>query len=181
MQVPLLAPLRHAGALVLGQTITLDEPTLAGLAFREVNVSEAFTIADETGAFFRASRKTETLALVYEAFAVSPESPARITLFCAVLGRQRMILVAQKAAELGCVTLVPVLTEHSVHRGPALEKEKPWAWRGQSLKGSRQCRRGSVMAVSEPVPLREAFELPEWKGAAARFFLDDRVEAAARQ
>lgn len=178
MQAKALAPIRHAGALTLGQTVTLDDAALAGLALREVNVSEAFTLADASGAFFRASRKSETEALVYEAFDVSPESPARITLFCAILGRQRMIQVTQKAAELGCVALVPVLTEHSVQRGPALEKEKPWAWRGQSVKGSRQCRRGSVMQVAEPTPLRDALALPAWKDAAARFFLDDRSEGS---
>lgn len=174
MHAKLLAPIRHAGALALGQTITLDQTAVAALALREVNVSEAFTLADESGRFYRASRKSETHALVYEAFASSPESPARITLFCAILGRQRMIQVTQKAAELGCVSLVPVLTEHSVQRGPALEKEKPWAWRGQSVKGSRQCRRGSVMHVAEPTALRDALTLPAWKNARARFFLDDR-------
>ena len=174
----LLDPIRHAAPLALGQTLTLDEAALAGLAFREVNVSEAFTLVDSKGKFFRASLKSETHALVYEAFAGSPESPARITLFCAVLGRQRMIQVTQKAAELGCVAMVPVLTQHSVQRGPALEKEKPWAWRGQSVKGSRQCRRASVMRVAEPTTLRDALALLVWKDAKARFFLDDRSEGA---
>lgn len=178
MQKVLLAPIRHASALELGQTVELDEAALAGLAFREVNVSEAFTLVDARGATFRASLKSPREALIYEAFTASPESPARITLFCAILGRQRMIQVAQKAAELGCVALVPVLTAHSVQRGPALEKEKPWAWRGQSVKGSRQCRRASVMDVTEPTPLAKALTLPAWRDARARFFLDDRSEGA---
>jgi 16S rRNA (uracil1498-N3)-methyltransferase len=175
----LLAPPRHAGSLGIGQTFTLDDPMRAALALREVNVSEAFTLADAAGQYFRASRKTETSALVYEEFASSPESNARITLFCAILGRQRMIQVTQKAAELGCVALVPLITEHSVQRGPALEKEKPWAWRGQSVKGSRQCRRGSVMFVAEPTQLRDALASSAWREARARYFLDDRTSAAA--
>ncbi len=176
---PLLDPIRHAGSLSLGQSITLDDAAIAGLAFREVNVSEAFTVVDEEGQFFRASLKAPDQALVYESFAVAPESPARITLFCAVLGRQRMILVTQKAAELGCDAMVPVISQHSVQRGPALEKEKPWAWRGQSLKGSRQCRRGSVMQVTEPADLQAALAMPAWTEANARFFLDDRSDAEA--
>ena len=174
---PLLAPVRFAGALTLGQTVTLDDVAVAGLAFREVNVSEAFTLVDAEGRFFRASLKAPAQALVYESFDVAPESPALITLFCAILGRQRMILVTQKAAELGCDAMVPVVTQYSVQPGPALEKEKPWAWRGQSLKGSRQCRRGSVMQVHEPIDLQKALALPAWTGAHARFFLDDRGAA----
>jgi 16S rRNA (uracil1498-N3)-methyltransferase len=173
----LLDPVRYAGALALGQTIALDAPALAALAFREVNVSEAFTIVDESGRFFRASLKQPDQALVYEAFAASPESPARITLFCAILSRQRMILVTQKAAEFGCDAMVPVLTQHSVQRGPALEKEKPWAWRGQGIKGSRQCRRGSVMQVVDATSFADALKLPAWTDAKARFFLDDRADA----
>lgn len=173
---PLLAPVRFAGTLSLGQTVTLDDVAVAGLTFREVNVSEAFTLVDEEGRFYRASRKAPTQALVYESFDVAPESPAQITLFCAILGRQRMILVTQKAAELGCDAMVPVVSAHSVQRGPTLEKEKPWAWRGQSLKGSRQCRRGSVMQVHEPMDLGKVLTLPAWTEANARFFLDDRGE-----
>jgi len=173
-----LGPIRHPGALALGQTIELSAPMLAALTFREINVSEAFTLVDAGGGYFRASRKTETQALVYENLATSPESNAHITLFCAVLGRQRMIQVTQKAAELGCVTLVPVITQHSVQRGPALEKEKPWAWRGQSLKGARQCRRASIMHVAEPTSLRDALASPEWQAARVRYFMDDRAEVA---
>lgn len=174
----LFDPIRQARPIALGETITLDENALAGLALREINVSEAFTIVDGAGRYFRASLKRPAEALVYEAFTSPPESPARITLFCAILSRQRMILVTQKAAELGAYALVPVLTERSVQRGPALEKEKPWAWRGQSLKGSRQCRRGSVMHVAEPTPLADALKLPSWSGARTRFFLDDKPSDA---
>lgn len=176
---PQLGPIRHPGPLALGQTLELSAPMLAALAFREINVSEAFTLADSRDVFFRASRKTETHALVYEQLPTSPESNARITLFCAILGRQRMIQVTQKAAELGCVALVPVLTRHSVQRGAALEKEKPWAWKGQSLKGARQCRRASVMHVAEPTSLRDALASREWCEARGRWFMDDRSEAAS--
>lgn len=179
-EAALLAPIAHPEPLEVGRTVSLDPKALAALDRREVNVSEAFTIADASGAFFRASLKSaQGQALIYEALLGSPESPAQITLFCAVLARQRMITVTQKAAELGCVSLVPVLTEHSVQRGPALQKEKPWAWRGQALKGSRQCRRGSVMQVTEPLELQKALASSEWRLASARYVLDDRGPAPA--
>src|SRR4249920_2466864 len=120
-KVPLVpAPLVHAEALLPGQRISLDRTHARGLRFREINVKEAFTLVDKDGQFFRASLASLTEdggeALVYEAMSQSPESPARITLLCAVLARQRMLGVIQKATELGVVCVVPVLSERSVQR-----------------------------------------------------------------
>ena len=173
----LLAPVVFDGALTVGETIALDEAQMKKLTFREVNAKEAFTIVSQDGSFFRASLKlaspTEGSAVVYERMSGSTESPARITLVCAVLGRQRMLTVVQKATELGCVRVVPVFSEHSVP--PAeLDKEKPWAWRGQAIKATRQCRRASVPEVLRAIPLTEALAAPYWKEARARFSMDDR-------
>lgn len=179
---PPYAPIRHVSALAEGEEIALDAEAMRGLAFREINVKEAFTIVDAAGQFFRASlkeaHKDGGRALVYERMRASTESPARITLLCAVLGRQRMILVTQKATELGCVRLAPVLSERSVQRRD-LDHEKPWAWPGQALKGARQCRRASVPQVLETQPLAKALDAPFWKEAAARYVLDDRAEGIA--
>jgi 16S rRNA (uracil1498-N3)-methyltransferase len=179
----LLAPLQFKGVLAVGETIALDVDQMNKLAFREVHVKEAFTIVSHDGTFFRASLKsaspTEGSAVVYEQMGASTESPARITLVCAVLGRQRMITVVQKATELGCVRVVPVFTEHSVQ--PAdLEKEKPWAWPGQAIKASRQCRRASVPEVLSVLPLETALAATYWKDARGRFSMDDR-EARRRE
>lgn len=139
-------------------------------------MSEAFTLVDAEGAFFRASLKAMSPdggeALVYERMHGSTESPACITLVCAVLGRQRMITVVQKATELGCMRITPVLSDHSVKRED-LDREKPWAWRGQALKGARQCRRASVPLVDEVMSLDRVLASPTWKAATARFVLDD--------
>src|SRR5512140_2327437 len=138
------APIRVARALAVGDELALDERHLRQLELREINVKEAFTVVDAGGAFFRASLKGRTptsgTAVVYERMPRSTESNARITLVCAVLGRQRMLVVVQKATELGCVRVVPVLSAHSV-QPPELEKEKPWAWAGQAIRACRQCRR----------------------------------------
>lgn len=104
-------PIVHSEALVPGQRISLDTAHAERLRFREINLKEAFTLVDKDGRFFRASlielSKNGGEALVYEAMALSPESPARITLFCAVLARQRMLFVIQKATELGVARVVP--------------------------------------------------------------------------
>lgn len=176
------APVRHAAALEEGATFTLDAAAMKGLAFREINVKEAFTIVDATGTFFRASLKAASAdsgeAVAYEQLRDSPESPAAITLLCAVLSRQRMILVTQKATELGCVRVVPVFSDHSV-KPKDLDHEKPWAWLGQAKKGARQCRRAAIPEVAKTEPLEKALKAPFWRDAAHRFVLDDRAPAGS--
>jgi 16S rRNA (uracil1498-N3)-methyltransferase len=173
----LLEPIRIDRVLDLEAWVDLDARALEQLALREINVKEAFTLVDADGTFFRASRKEEKRALVYERFARSPESPARITLACAVLARQRMLPVVQKATELGCVRIVPLQTDCSV---PARElaREKPWAWAGQALKGARQCRRATLPEVKPILPLADALASRWWKNATACFVMDDTLTAA---
>lgn len=174
------APLCHASTLKEGQTFSFGEAIAHGLRFREINVKEAFTVVDAGGVFFRASLKRLEggggEAVAYERMSGSTESPARITLVCAVLGRQRMIQVVQKATELGVVRVVPVLSDKSV-QPKDLDHEKPWAWPGQALKGAKQSRRASVPEVTKTMPLAKAIAAPFWTGAGARFVLDDRAPA----
>ena len=181
MLPPPYAPIRHGSSLSEGQPFVLDATAMSGLAFRQIHEKEAFTIVDAGGCFFRATLKSARgehgEALAYERLRVSPESPARITLVCAVLARQRMILVSQKAAELGCVSIAPVLSERSVSRD-ALEHEKPWAWQGQAIKGARQCRRASVPRVLPVEPLDRVLQAPFWTGASLRVVLDDRAASS---
>lgn len=174
----LRAPILATRPLAVGDALSLDEHQMRQLELREVNVKEAFTVVDERGGFFRASLKaadkTSGGAVVYEQMARSTESPARITLLCAVLGRQRMLMVVQKATELGCVRVVPVLSEHAV-QSRDLEKEKPWAWPGQAIRACRQCRRASVPEVLKATTLDAALAAAYWRDARARFVLDDRA------
>jgi 16S rRNA (uracil1498-N3)-methyltransferase len=164
-----------------GFKVSLSAGCMAALAAREVNVKEAFTVCDAAGAWYRASLTEASMrggeALIYESLPSSPESPIELVVLVSILGRQRMLLVAQKLAELGAATLLPVFTEHSVQRGPALEKEKPWAWQGQGIKGSRQCRRGSLLWVAPPAPLLETLRTVT-RDAALVLSLDDRATVA---
>ncbi|MBL8678237.1 MAG: 16S rRNA (uracil(1498)-N(3))-methyltransferase [Myxococcales bacterium] len=171
------APIRTPVALTVGAELKVDAGMLRSLDAREVNVSEAFTIVDATGTFFRASLKLRDeksgRAVAYEKMPRSPESPAHITLVCPVLGRQRMLTVCQKATELGVARIVPVVSDHSVQRD-GIEHEKPWAWKGQCIKAARQCRRGSLPELTEVISFNEALSAPFWAEASQRFALDDR-------
>jgi 16S rRNA (uracil1498-N3)-methyltransferase len=176
---PPYAALRHGAPLAVDERVTLDAGVAAGLRFRKVNVKEAFTLVDSTGRYFRAALEaltvTEATALVYEEMRVVPESPAFVTLVCAVLQRQRMLWVAQKAAELGVARIQPVFTLKSV-QAEGLAHEKVHAWPGQALKGARQCRRASVPEVLPAVALDAVLSSERWHEATVRVFLDDRAD-----
>jgi 16S rRNA (uracil1498-N3)-methyltransferase len=146
--------------------------------FRGVNPKEAFTIMDGEGHYFRASLTSLASdtgqATIYEAMASSPESPAHITLFCAVLARQRMLGVIQKATELGVMAVVPILSERSVSLA-GLAHEKAHAWPAQALRAARQCRRASIPNVSEALAFEVALKGALFCDADQRFYLDDRA------
>jgi 16S rRNA (uracil1498-N3)-methyltransferase len=168
----------HLEPLVPEQWIQFGAEIAQALRARQVRVSEAFTLRDSTGRYFRASlRKLGPAggeALVYEAMAHSPESPLLLTLMCAVLARQRMLFVAQKATELGVHRILPVITQRSV-QAEGLDHEKAHAWPGQVIRAYRQCRRASLPEIRPPVPLEAALADPVWAAAEQRFYLDDQA------
>ncbi len=153
------------------------------LKLREVNAKEAFTIRDGSAAWFRASLKEcdadGGLALPYERMDRSPEPAIDITLACAVLARQRMHFVMQKATELGVMRIVPLLTDHSVPP-EGVEHEQAHAWPGHVARAARQCRRGSLPQVLPPMPLDALLVSPIFAAADLCLFLDDRSEPAHR-
>jgi 16S rRNA (uracil1498-N3)-methyltransferase len=171
------APIRHVAELTEGERIALDAFQVRALRRREINEKEAFTIVDRDGHFFRASlkamKKDRGEALVYERMAGSTESPVEITLLCAVLARQRMLVVVQKATELGVTCIVPVLSEHSVPRD-GLEHQQAHAWPKQALRAARQCRRASLPEVREAIELAAILDDACFSKADLRVYLDDR-------
>lgn len=174
------SPIRFARGLADGQRVELDAHQADALRLREIREKEAFTLVDSSGRFFRASLVSlapkAATALVYESMPASTESPAEITLLCAVLARQRMLTVVQKATELGVARIVPVLSERSVPR-EGLAHEKAHAWPAQAIRACRQCRRASVPDVREATPLDEALRAAFVAEADVRIHLDDRTAA----
>jgi 16S rRNA (uracil1498-N3)-methyltransferase len=161
-------------ALDLQVPFAFDGAFARRLVRREVNPKEAFTIRDAAGSYFRATLRelgqNGGVAMPYERMPRSPESAVEITLACAVLARQRMIFVVQKATELGAARIVPLLTECAVPPH-GLEHEKAFAWPGQIVRAARQCRRSSLPELLAPVPLAVFLASP---AAALSLFLDDQ-------
>jgi 16S rRNA (uracil1498-N3)-methyltransferase len=172
---PLIVP-----SLELQVPFVFDGALARRLVRREVNPKEAFTVRNDAGAYFRAAL-TELgedggAAIPYERMPRSPEPVVEITLACAVLARQRMIFVVQKATELGVARIVPLFTEHAVPPH-GLEHEKAHAWPGQVVRAARQCRRSSLPELLAPMRL-EAFLASPAAGADLSLFLDDRSDGA---
>jgi len=148
---------------------------------RQINATEAFTLRDASGVWFRASLKEYDAkggsALAYERMSRSPEPTIDLTLACAVLARQRMHWVVQKATELGVRRIVPLLTDHSVPPD-ALEHEQPHAWAGHIARAARQCRRSSLPHLLAPTPLDAFLASPLLGATDLCLFLDDRSDSA---
>jgi len=174
---PLAVPLR----LTLEKPFRLDRGLVQRLRRREVNAKEAFTIRDTSGGYFRASLKEYDarggVALPYERMVRSPESSIDITLACAVLARQRMQFVMQKATELGVSRIVPLLTEHSVP-AQGLAQVQAHAWAGHIARAAKQCRRASLTELQSPRSLDSFLGSNDFSAADRCLFLDDRSTSA---
>jgi 16S rRNA (uracil1498-N3)-methyltransferase len=168
-----------AGTLMLDEAFRFDRGLAKRLRMREVNATEAFTLRDGSGDYFRASvREYDAkggLAVAYERMTRSPEATVDIVLACAVLARQRMQWVVQKATELGVRRIVPVLTEHSVPPD-ALEHEQAHAWAGHVARAAKQCRRSSLPHLLSPATLDSFLASPLFAATDLRLYLDDRSE-----
>lgn len=142
--------------LELGKPFRFDAALAKRLIRRDVNAKEAFTARGPEGAFFRVSVKELSeaggSAVPYERMPVPPECVIELTLACAVLARQRMLFVCQKATELGVARIVPLMTKHSVPPQD-LEHEKAHAWPGQIIRAAKQCRRSSLPELLPPTTL----------------------------
>jgi len=172
-------PLAIASRLKLQETFRLDRGLIKRLRWREINAKEAFTIRDASGEYFRASLleldQRGGMALPYERMERPPESAIDITLACAVLARQRMHFVMQKATELGVRRIVPMITEHSV-KAEGLAQEQAHAWAGHIARAARQCRRSSLPALVGVMSLDDFLASKILAAAERCLYLDDRSD-----
>ena len=175
-------PLAVPATLKINEPFRFDRGLAKRLRMREMNAKEAFTLCDGSGAWFRASLKEYDgrggLAVAYERMSRSPEATIDLTLACAVLARQRMQLVVQKATELGVRRIVPLLTDHSVPP-EAVEHEQAHAWAGHIARAARQCRRSSLPHLLAPAAFDAFLGSPLLAAADLCLFLDDRSDPAA--
>lgn len=88
------------------------------------------------------------------------EPPVEVTLYQGIPKSDKMDLIIQKCVELGVKRVVPVITERTVVKfdGGRDASAKTARWQRISLEASKQCGRGSIPVVSEPVRFAKAIE-----------------------
>lgn len=89
------------------------------------------------------------------------EPPVSITLFQGIPKADKMEYIIQKCVELGVKRIVPVITDRTVVKfGNARDTAaKAARWKRIALEAAKQCDRGIVPTVEEPVRLEEALIL----------------------
>lgn len=89
------------------------------------------------------------------------EPQTRVTLFQGIPKSGKMETIIQKAVELGVYEIVPVITDRCVVKinDDASAREKAKRWNKVSLEAAKQCGRGIIPKVYEPVSFPEAIEM----------------------
>ncbi len=85
------------------------------------------------------------------------ELPSKIYLFQGIPKADKMEMIIQKSVELGVFEVIPVAVKRCVVK---LDEKKASAkvkrWQGIAEAAAKQCKRGIIPVVREPVPMAEA-------------------------
>ncbi len=113
---------------------------------------------------------------------VDSNEPARsLELMQGLPKGERWEWLLEKGTELGVAVFRPVYTEYGVARLPAARvAARLERWRKIALAASKQCERGVVPEIVEPVPLADATgALPPGDAGEARLALTERAEGVS--
>lgn len=109
-----------------------------------------------------ASLKSDCVTLTVEK--VQPtgtELPTHIVLFQGMPKKDKLEFIIQKAVELGASEIVPVMTKRTVVKlqEPKKVKKKLERWQAIAEAAAKQCDRGVIPVVHEPVTYKQALEM----------------------
>lgn len=127
-----------------------------------MNCGDKILVFDGSGAEYTAElteiNKTVCKGRILEKSFSLSEPKTRITLFQALPKTGKMETIIQKAVELGVFEIVPVMTERCVTKinNKAAGEEKAKRWNKVSVEAVKQCGRGLIPKVLEPVSFEEA-------------------------
>jgi 16S rRNA (uracil1498-N3)-methyltransferase len=142
--------------------ITLSGGDARHLRVLRVKEGDKLDVCDGEGGYYRCAvksigRERATLAILDET-AFESEPSLKITLFQGLPKNDKMELIIQKCVELGVYDIVPVQTERSVARINDKSGRKADRWHNIAEAAAKQCGRGFVPEVSEPVTFKSAVE-----------------------
>lgn len=124
-------------------------------------------ISDGSGTDYEAAieeiGKDNITAKIKRAWRNKTEPPVKITLFQGIPKADKMEFIIQKCVELGVFHIVPVITERTVVKitNSADSASKTARWNRIALEAAKQCDRGIIPKVDEPVRFEEALRLAE--------------------
>lgn len=89
------------------------------------------------------------------------ELPAKITLFQGIPKKDKMEFIIQKAVELGVYEIVPVQMKRCVVKlsDEKKAKKKQERWQSIAEAAAKQCDRGIIPVVHDPVTMDEAIDM----------------------
>jgi len=111
---------------------------------------------------------------------VERESPLDLTLLQGIARGERMDLIVQKSTELGVTRIVPLLTERSVVKLDAKQRErKRDHWQSVAISACEQCGRNRVPQVLAPLGLGDALRALPAGGTRCLLAADATTSLAA--
>ncbi|MBQ4591573.1 MAG: 16S rRNA (uracil(1498)-N(3))-methyltransferase [Clostridia bacterium] len=125
---------------------------------------EHVTVCDLAGHDYEtvvASTGTEVLLTITGMKPCENEPPYRVTVYQSLVRGDRFDTVLQKATELGAYAIVPVLTSRCTVKldiGSADCRKKLERWQRIVYEAAKQCGRGIIPTVREPMKFRDAAE-----------------------
>lgn len=94
-----------------------------------------------------------------------------IWLLFAPLKKDKTDFVIEKATELGCRKIIPVITRQTNTQNIKTER-----YIAQSIEAAEQCRRTDIPEICPPCPLADM--LASWDAARTLFFMDETLQSA---
>jgi len=126
---------------------------------------DTLVLSDESGTDYEAViERVERDKIITRITASRPnytEPPVEITLFQGLPKADKMETVIQKCVEIGVKRIVPVITARTVVKlaGTKEIASKTARWRRIALEAAKQCDRGIIPKVGEPVGFAAALEM----------------------
>ncbi len=142
-----------------GQAARITGPDAAHLArVLRAKPGEQLTLCDGAGTDYTAEitgiSQNEVLLRVLEAVPSAVEPTVAVTVYVGMARGERMDLAVQKVVELGAARIVPFYSAHSVVK-PKNDAEKAVRYNRIALEAAKQCGRGLVPPVAQPLPFAQ--------------------------
>lgn len=124
-------------------------------------------------------RDEGAIGAIQEQSTIDSEPRLHLTLYQALLPREKFEHVLQKATEVGVRGIVPLATERSLVPAAALDRSRLERWRRIVQEAAEQAGRAVLPDLEEPMPFSEA--LARQRGQPALLAWEHETDISVRQ